>query len=525
MLDEKYITFIKDEALNLFTDLYIIDIASDNVYECEISNSNVISKNKISFFDFAEDMKLKLEESCLKQYFDNISSGNIQNNGGSIVFETKLKNSDNDFSKYVNYASLLPSSNQVVMVASFKEDFASKDEQNLKCLEERLAGISNRVSDVILKIYNTLDSVSENANTSKYISILLDSLIREFPEFNKQFEKNMVSQVNKTTNTLLIVDDDPMTRKLIQKTFSEEYEIIVATNGKEAIDILERTGTDNIVGIFLDLLMPVLDGFAVLDYLREKNILSKLPIVIISGTEDKQTRQRVYQYNISDLLEKPFNLEVIKYRTTNLINLYKTSNALNNIIISQNADLLKVIDRLVESYKIDNKQSIDTIKKYLKVVLENVKITYPEYKLNDYIINKIILGFELYDVGLYIYPKNFNFYKDNLTYKDYPKLSSIIVSKYFSKHNDKDLYNYSNDICLYHNELFDGSGYPFGLVGDKIPICAQCVSITIYLKRVIDSGMNDKNAILNWFNSQSGKFNSKLLNILDTIIENIDIEK
>lgn len=524
MLDEKYIDFIKDEALNLFSSVYIIDVISDNVYECEVNNSNLVSKNKLSFFDYAEKMKLNIHPDFLKQYFDNVTAGNISNNGGRIIFETKLKNEKEEYSKYINYASLLKGTNQVVMVASFKETFEDKSVEEIKKLKDRVSQISVKVSDVILKIYNTLDSAADNANTAKYISILLDTLVREFPEFNKQFEKNIVSQINKTTNTLLIVDDDPMTRKLIQKTFSDNYEIIIATNGKEAIDILERTGIDNIVGIFLDLMMPVLDGFAVLDYLRDKNILFKLPIIIISGTEDKKTRQRVYQYNIADLLEKPFNLEVIKYRTSNLIKLYKTSNALNNIIVSQHSDLMKVVDKVIESYKIDNKENIESLKKYLEVVLENIKITYPEYKLNDYIIKKTLVAVELYDIVLYIYPRKVDFYKNNLNYKEYPKISSIIVSKYFSKYNDDAIYNLANDICLYHNETYDGVGSLFGLVGDKIPICAQATSLAIYLKKVMDSGLNNKSEIVNWFNSQSNRFNPKLLSILDTIIDNLKIQ-
>ena len=152
-------------------------------------------------------------------------------------------------------------------------------------------------------------------------------------------------------------------------------------------------------------------------------------------------------------------------------------------------------------------------------------ITYPEYKLNDYMIKKILIAVELYDIGLYVYPRAVNFYKNNLNYFEYPKISSIIVSKYFSKYSDDALYNLANDICLYYNENYDGKGSLFGLKGDKIPICAQCTTIAVYLKRLIDSGINNKEAILNWFNSQSSKFNPKFLSILDTIIDNLDLFK
>ena len=106
--------------------------------------------------------------------------------------------------------------------------------------------------------------------------------------------------------------------------------------------------------------MPVMDGFGVLNYLREKNILSKIPVVIISGTEEKETRQKVYKYNIADMLEKPFNLEIIKnyirdndLTKTKFCKLSKISVKTFNKILNQQANFRSIaIFRIAKTMKI-----------------------------------------------------------------------------------------------------------------------------------------------------------------------------
>lgn len=88
-------------------------------------------------------------------------------------------------------------------------------------------------------------------------------------------------------------------RNMIKKIFADEYKIIMAENGKEAIEYLEANSSkgitessDNILGIFLDLTMPVMDGFAVLEYLSKNNYLYRIPVIIISGDYEKETKAR-----------------------------------------------------------------------------------------------------------------------------------------------------------------------------------------------------------------------------------------
>ena len=142
--------------------------------------------------------------------------------------------------------------------------------------------------------------------------------------------------------TVMIIDDDKMTCNLIKKVFEKKYDVVFAHNGREAIELLSSSNNGGISCIFLDLIMPELDGFSVLDYLNDNNYLSKLPVIIISGNYDKETRARAYSYEIADMLEKPFNVQVVRHRIENLISLYRSSNSLNDILSQQHRELKNI---------------------------------------------------------------------------------------------------------------------------------------------------------------------------------------
>lgn len=112
---------------------------------------------------------------------------------------------------------------------------------------------------------------------------------------------------NVTEKTILVVDDSNITRNLIEKVYQGQYKVLMASNGREAIDIVDTMPEGVIVAILLDLNMPDLDGFAVLDYFKEKGLFNKIPVSIITGDSSRETINRVMTYNIVDVLIKPFS--------------------------------------------------------------------------------------------------------------------------------------------------------------------------------------------------------------------------
>lgn len=118
---------------------------------------------------------------------------------------------------------------------------------------------------------------------------------------------------NSSEDIILVADDSEVVRIFVQKAFKDKYEIASATNGLEALEIIKEHEKDNkIKAILLDLNMPKLDGFAVLDYMTECDLLQKMPVTIISGDSSKEAISKAFTYQIVDMLNKPFSEQKIR---------------------------------------------------------------------------------------------------------------------------------------------------------------------------------------------------------------------
>ena len=124
----------------------------------------------------------------------------------------------------------------------------------------------------------------------------------------KVVEEEVVSNPN--LKKLLVVDDSDIIRNIIKKIFNNEFEVLSAKDGNEAITMVSNN--ENLIGLLLDLNMPNVDGFAVLNFFRDNNLFDKVPVAIITGDDSKETTERAFAYSIVDVLNKPFNESNVK---------------------------------------------------------------------------------------------------------------------------------------------------------------------------------------------------------------------
>ncbi len=118
---------------------------------------------------------------------------------------------------------------------------------------------------------------------------------------------------------IIIADDSMIIKNIVEKALQDEYTVLKANNGNEAIDYITKKEYD-IVGILLDLNMPEYDGFMLLNYFKNNNLFSKYPVSIISGDDTKETIDRAFTYDIVDMLNKPFSSGNIKNIVNKMIN-------------------------------------------------------------------------------------------------------------------------------------------------------------------------------------------------------------
>ena len=113
--------------------------------------------------------------------------------------------------------------------------------------------------------------------------------------------------------TILVVDDSNITRNLIEHVYKDKYKVMMASDGKQAMDMVDVMPEGTIVAILLDLNMPNVGGFEVLEYLNTNNLLNTIPTSIITGEDSKDMIQKAFQFKIIDMLVKPFSLnDVLK---------------------------------------------------------------------------------------------------------------------------------------------------------------------------------------------------------------------
>ncbi len=133
-----------------------------------------------------------------------------------------------------------------------------------------------------------------------------------------------------TKKKILVVDDKGMNRYMLGGIFRDNYEIVEAGGGKEAIAIIEKE-YDELAVILLDIIMPGIDGFGVLDHMREHDYLSKVPVVIVTDDSSEATAVKAFEYKVADMVIKPFEPRIIKRRVENIIELYAYKEKYGNV--------------------------------------------------------------------------------------------------------------------------------------------------------------------------------------------------
>lgn len=121
-------------------------------------------------------------------------------------------------------------------------------------------------------------------------------------------------------NAIIVADDSKIIQDIIEKALIDKnFLVLKAHDGSGVIDLLKNYSYD-VAGILLDLKMPKYDGFTVLEFFKENDLFKKIPVSIISGDDSKETIERAFKYDITDMLNKPFTKENIINIVNKMIN-------------------------------------------------------------------------------------------------------------------------------------------------------------------------------------------------------------
>ena len=343
----------------------------------------------------------------------------------------------------------------------------------------------------------------------------------------------------KDRQRVLVVDDSYMNRMILTEILKSDYEIINASSGEECLEIIEKYGT-GIDIILLDIVMPGMDGFEVLNYMNNNNWIEDIPVILISSEDSNQYIRRAYEMGVSDYISRPFDAKVYQ-RVLNTIKLYAKQRRLINLITDQvyekeknNKMMIDILSQIVEFRNNESGMHVRNISTLTGMFLEKIVQKTDKYHLSwskrFYITN----GSALHDIGKIGIPEEILNKPGKLTKEEYEimKEHTVIGEKMLKSlelYQDEPLVKTACEIGRWHHERYDGKGYPDGLKGDEIPISAQIVSIAdvydaLVSERVYKKAFSHEKAMEMILNGECGAFNPLLLECLVEIQDRIKTE-
>ena len=329
--------------------------------------------------------------------------------------------------------------------------------------------------------------------------------------------------------TILIVDDSKFNRDILKEILGEKYNYLEAENGNQAIQMIgENIGIDLML---LDINMPQMNGFEVLEIMKRSQCIEETPVIMISSEESVDTMREAYEMGITDYIARPFDSVIVKKRVQNTLNLYANQNYLVNVVVDQiyekednNNIMIRILSSILGSRNSESREHILHIKTATEMMLRQlIKIT-DVYHLTEADIALITTASSLHDIGKIYIPEEILNKPGRLTDEEFKIMkthSELGADMIQDMHlpQEKPLVHTAWEICRWHHERWDGKGYPDGLKGEEIPISAQVVSIAdvydaLTSERCYKKAFDHDTAIKMILDGQCGQFNPILLKCL-----------
>ena len=420
--------------------------------------------------------------------------------------------------------------------------------------ERKLERIRSQVRMARVKGYNKLQlSISIGAVVSmtearevsvakadRLMYIAKSSKNRVTSEWNEN--KQITSSLNERDDNkplVLVVDDSDMNRFLLSQILLDDYNVIEACDGVEATQIIQDHFKELSI-VLLDIVMPRMDGFGVLEFMNANDLIQDLPVIMISSMDEDSAIRRCYELGISDYVRRPFSADVVGKRVYNIVRLYQRQRNLQREIREQVEEREKnsrvvtsIISHVVENRNGESGPHVIHVEQITEIILNRLTELTDMYKLSKEDKKQISLASALHDIGKIGIDEKILNKPGKLTEEEYEIMKThttigAIMIRQVQMEEDDTLIQFAYEICRWHHEKWDGRGYPDGLKGNYIPISAQVVSIAdvydaLVSERVYKKAYSHEKAIEMIINGECGEFNPVLIQCLKDCSDRIQL--
>lgn len=332
---------------------------------------------------------------------------------------------------------------------------------------------------------------------------------------------------------ILIVDDSEMNRSILMDMLEGEYEILEAEDGLEAVGLLQNHSAE-ISLVLLDIVMPRMDGFGVLEIMNHRHWIDSTPVVMISAENRSSRIDQAYELGITDYISRPFDAQIVHRRVKNTLLLYAKQKDLEALVAEQiyekqqsSALMVDILSHIVEFRNGESGMHVLHVRTLTDLILRRLVEKTDRYNISKDDIAAMSMASALHDIGKISIDEKILNKPGKLTQEEFAimKTHSSIGAQMLEGLNiyqGERIIKYAYNICRWHHERYDGRGYPDGLKGDEIPICAQAVALAdvydaLTSKRVYKPPFSHEKAVEMIVNGECGTFNPVLLECLADI--------
>lgn len=328
-------------------------------------------------------------------------------------------------------------------------------------------------------------------------------------------------------DTLLLACGDKTNRSMLRSILGESFNLLEASNTQQTILLLEQN-LSCIAAVILDITVRETIDVDMLQSPKVCELLHQVPVIVITQDDRPETLSRAFGFGAADVIPRHYDPYAMLHRIENIIQLHLHKLQLE-VLVEEQADILRqsndhVVDALssiIEYRSVESGQHILRIRHFTKLLLEELQLCCPEYQLTDQIIRMISSASALHDVGKIAIPDAILTKPGKLTEEEREVMKSHAITgchilERLGKVGNQEYLRYAYNICRYHHERWDGSGYPDGLAGEDIPICAQVVGLAdvydaLTTKRVYKEAFPFEVAVNMILKGECGVFSPKLL--------------
>ena len=344
---------------------------------------------------------------------------------------------------------------------------------------------------------------------------------------------------NEQKQKILIVDDSELNRAILADMLDDEYEIIEAEDGLQGVGLLQQRGAE-ISLVLLDIVMPQMDGFGVLEVMAEKHWIEDIPVIMISAESGSSHIERAYELGVTDFISRPFDALIVHRRVVNTIMLYAKQKRLANMVADQiyeneqrSSLLIDILSHIVEFRNGESGLHVLNVRTLTELMLNHLVQKSDRYPLSSSDISMISTASALHDIGKIsidekILNKPGRFTEEEFAIMKTHSMAGAEMLENLPIHQDDPLVKVAYDICRWHHERWDGRGYPDGLKGDEIPIAAQIVALAdvydaLTSKRCYKEAFPHDQAVHMIINGKCGVFNPLLIECLKELAPEIPV--